>query len=433
MSGVDGYSGSLPKEVAEHVNFLSGMIIVVLAFLLKRIGLLRAEHTPGLQAAAFTFCLPSVLLGILWRVYIDSSVLPVLGIAAATYSVCISVAQVIVRFVPESDKGIYSLALVSHSMAYLYPVLMSSNRFGMDAFPIVAMWELGGSIWASNIYYAMAANVYRVPEAQDNEDALARKPMRRAPSIGTALTLAERAGAASTQKPSAECEDMSIDAIVMPVLHKNSDDPSQCANVVTHEDIKTDVGQGGVRARSDGAHVDPRTVGKASMDETASDVSPTPPRPVAQLRLYSLLLPVLRNPVIWAAVLGLTFNICQVPYYVLPGKAIDSLMGAFSPMLFALLGANLKFNLGREGYVRVFVLLIVRSLLSLAVLVVLRFCVPLPDMQRSVLSLAMLTPIPGTFVMFSFANGFKMDEVVMAYNLSAIISLTALNLLAEVI
>merc|ERR1719267_356202 len=71
---------------------------------------------------------------------------------------------------------------------------MQSKRFGEHAIPIAAMWELGGSVWAGNVYYAIASHVFRIAEAQDEEKSMLVKPtLARAPSFGTALYLADKA------------------------------------------------------------------------------------------------------------------------------------------------------------------------------------------------------------------------------------------------
>merc|ERR1712080_565959 len=103
---------------------------------------------------------------------------------------------------------------------------------------------------------------------------------------------------------------------------------------------------------------------------------------------------------------------------------------AFAPLLYAIVGSDLRFNLGSASYRVVLNVLVCRWLLNLVGIAVVRL-MPwgLDARARGVMTLLMLTPLPSMFIMYTGLYGYRADKAAVIYNLSAISSLFALNAL----
>lgn len=70
-------------------------------------------------------------------------------------------------------------------------------------------------------------------------------------------------------------------------------------------------------------------------------------------------------------------NIFGVPFTALPGRAVRSITGAFAPLLYVMLGASLRFNLGPSSYRTVVKALVGRWCANSVVIVFVRYVLPM--------------------------------------------------------
>lgn len=378
---MDAWEKSMPKELQANVDFVSNMGIVVLAFVFRKMGVLKDDHLSGMQLLAFTFGLPAVVFGVTWSVAIDSTLVSVFLSAALTHALWAFAVSMAVRCVDVRHRGLYSMAMTGGSMAFVYPQLLRSARFGPQGAAIVVMWELGGNMAMANVFYGLSASAYApVPTGEAEVSSLA------APVEEGRRAAAVRARTAVPQ-PS-----------VLPVV------------VGMPADVPDEQG-GGLTARSGFAsHV---ADGLLQCRQAAG--------------------PVVRSPVIWAAFAGLTLNALGVPVYPLPARSVQSLSSSFPPLLYAFLGANLRFDLSRDGYGTVARVLLARWVACVPVVLLVWYVLPLNSEARAVFVICVSAPIASSFCMFSSKYGYQMDQCVMIYNLCCIVSLVVMALLVEII
>lgn len=139
-----------------------------------------------------------------------------------------------------------------------------------------------------------------------------------------------------------------------------------------------------------------------------------------------------RNPMIWSGVIGLLLNRLEIPRYPLPLRATNSLMGAFPPLLYAFVGANLRFDLSWESYGTISRALVTRWAMCGVVAAVGRNCWPVDEQVRGVLTLCVVAPVSASFVMWTAKYKYPLDQASMLFNVSAIVSLLTMSLIAPV-
>lgn len=256
-------------------------------------------------------------------------------------------------------------------MAFVYPVLLQSERFGPDGAAVVVMWELGGNLVVVTLLHGLAAGFYAPAPAQEVQS------LESSPGGSPPATLRARG----------------------PNL-----------SVV-------------VGAPSTGAH-GPDVEAEEGSGTNAVDV-------VAHLRAVAR--QVAKNPLIWAASAGVVLNMLRVPVYPLPAKALHSLGVAFPPLLYIFIGANLRFNLGLAAYGTVARVLLARLVSCVVVGTLVRFMLPLEPDVRSICVLCVAAPIATTFCMYTSHYGYPMDLAVMIYNGSALASIVTMGLLVDIV
>lgn len=375
---MDAWEQRMPKDLQANIDFVSNMGIVVLAFVLRKIGVVRAEHLPGMQLLAFTFGLPAVVFGVTWSVTIDATLISIFLAAVLTHTLWALAVSVTVRCMDIKHRGLYSMAMTAGSMAFVYPQITRSARFGHQSAAIVVMWELGGNMAIATIFYGISASAYAPVPAAETEGA----------------SLAEDAARAATVRARA-----------------NAPQPTVLPVVVGMPAELPDERGGGLSSRSG----------------FASDVA------AGLMHCRQGAGPVLRNPVIYAAFAGLALNAMGVPVYPLPARSVQALGSSFPPLLYAFLGANLRFDLSRDAYGTVMRVLFARWVACVPVALFIWYALPLSSESRGVFVLCVAAPIASSFCMYASKYGYQMDQCAMIYNLCCIASLIVMALLIEIV
>jgi predicted permease len=140
-----------------------------------------------------------------------------------------------------------------------------------------------------------------------------------------------------------------------------------------------------------------------------------------------------RNIALWAVALGLLLNLAKVPYFALPGRSLNVLGSSFAPLLYSLVGANLRFDLGLASYGVVFRILLTRWVVCLLMVGFVR-TVPwgFDARMQGVITLCISCPLPSMFVMYTGLFGYRTDQAVMIFNVTAIVSLLTISFLTPV-
>eukprot|EP00930_Biecheleria_cincta_P029216 TRINITY_DN20342_c0_g1_i1.p1 TRINITY_DN20342_c0_g1~~TRINITY_DN20342_c0_g1_i1.p1 ORF type:complete len:411 (+),score=34.80 TRINITY_DN20342_c0_g1_i1:32-1264(+) len=395
---------ALPKEVQNGLNFVSSLLVVLFGFALRRVGLIRDEHIPGMQALTFTFCLPMLVLIVLWSMELRLELLKVLGFSTVIHGSWFLMAWVLVqtRAARPSERGFLAMALTGSGLDYVYPVLLGSDRFGMDSVGMVAMYDLGGNMPVNIIMYSLMASLYAPAHFMESqEEAPVEVAISAVSSHETTSELRPRPRAATSDTLAAD----------------DAQGPAPCAVGITSEDVAVQV--------------------LPSVSSSESDASQQSKSPVESQsktgakRVLDLAKPITRNPVIYSVLVGLSLNILEVPLYPLPVRAVRGLVACYPPLLYALLGVSLRFDLGRRSYGLVARALLFRIVLCSAVVIFVRYVLPLDNKARGVLTVCAVSPIAAPFIMYSAQFGYRMDQSAMTYNLSAMISMLVMNVIVR--
>lgn len=369
----------MPLELRTRLDFVSNICILLFAFVLRRLGLVKAEHLPGMQALTFTFCLPALIFVVTWTVELHSELFSVVMLSAFTHAAWAGLVACFVRRCAPQNRGLYSMAMTGGSMAFVFATVLRSERLGAQAVAVVAMWELGGNMPTALVFHGASASAY-APQVDDDG----------------AASSSLRSGSTS----SARVRPSKASASVLPATS-----PEQVLPVV-------------IGAPSRGGDA-PAAEGRGGVSAAATCVQ--------------LVKPCLRNLVLYAMIVGVTLNLLQVPVYPLPARAAQSLMGAFPPLLYAFLGANLRFDLGPDGYALVARVIAARFAMCVPLALLVRLAAPLSERIRGVIVLCLAAPIASSFLMYSAQYGYRMDRNVMVYNVSALVALIVLTLLEPLI
>jgi len=172
MAG-DDFEVELHKDLQQYIDFTTNCGFLLFGFLLRRLGFIKDVHLPGMQVLIFTLCLPMLMVGVLWTAHIDQQVLKVLGASALTNTLWTLGAVLMARRSDPTRRGFYLMTSTASAMAYVYPVILRSDRLGVKAVPIVVMWELGGNIVVAVLFHGLVAQSYAPSKGEDGKVLLA--------------------------------------------------------------------------------------------------------------------------------------------------------------------------------------------------------------------------------------------------------------------
>lgn len=379
-SDTDVFEGSVPKDLLTHLDFMSSMMIIVLSFVFRKLGLLKDEHVPGLRAATFSFALPALNLSLLWKAELSPEIAIVLIISLVLSTCTAGIAMGLAQLARTINQGFYAMALCANAIPFVYPALLGSSRFNEETITACVMLELGGNIWMANIYYAVAGKLF-------------------APS------------------------------------HKKLDDgkmqSSSSAKSLETEPSVPPFTQFGVSMNEQRAPDDSGSSSSGHIAESESTSNGTPAGEQSRSKQPRVVALLTRNVLLWAIFVGLILNVTGAPYYIIPGKCLQMLSAMFGPLLYAIIGAELQFDLGLESYGVVLRVILSRWLCNAIGIAIVRL-VPwgLSPPIRGALTLCMLTPLPSTFIMYTGLYGYRRDQAAVMYSISAVASLAAISLLA---
>eukprot|EP00747_Dinoflagellata_sp_TGD_P101228 gnl/TRDRNA2_/TRDRNA2_168280_c6_seq1.p1 gnl/TRDRNA2_/TRDRNA2_168280_c6~~gnl/TRDRNA2_/TRDRNA2_168280_c6_seq1.p1 ORF type:complete len:272 (+),score=32.32 gnl/TRDRNA2_/TRDRNA2_168280_c6_seq1:1-816(+) len=271
------------------------------------------------------------------------------------------------------------------------------------------MWEIGGNMWVTMIFYGISAYMY-APLRDDT--AVSGSTESRLPEAypPPSKVIGQDLPQAASELPATQLGVPSCPAgFPSEKLQVGGDQSIPCAP----EDIVLE------------------TIAKELESGLPSHACQAP------LAFYerglASLVRISKTPMLWGTLGGLILNFSGVPLYPLPGKAIAGFGTAFAPTLYLLLGINMRFDLSREHYLVVARLLGLRWFLNVVALIVCRWALPFDPSMRSIIGLCVISPMGSPFVMYTLQNGYPKDVATMVYNLAAVASVIAINLLLPVV
>lgn len=375
------FEGSMPHDLLTHLDFVSSLLIIVLSYAFHKMGLMKDVHIPGLRAATFTFALPALNLSLLWKADITSEVAIVLIMSLVTSTCSMILALGLSLLAHPINRGFYAMALCGNSIAFVYPTLLSSDRFGAETVPVAIMLELGGNVWVANIYMALVGRVF-VPSSKKDDDVK-----------------------------------------VKPYL-PSGDDLQSAQGVPPFTQFGAVGGDQQLSCPSD----------TIALDQVSSSCGSTSVEPPDTTKAPSVLVLLARNVLLWAIFVGLLLNVSGAPYLAVPGKSLEMLGTMFGPLLYAIIGTELKFDLGFASYGVVMRVLVCRWLCNgVAVGVVRLLPWGVSHQIQGALTLCMLTPLPSTFVMYTGLYGYRSDQAAVMYSIAAVVSLAVISFLTPLV
>lgn len=388
----------LTSVLDTYLNFISNCIVIAATFVMRRLGIIGAKHIDGLQMAAFTLSLPAFLLQSIWMAELNPDlfvIIPVVLTVSAMSMACVSAG---VRFAPERFRGLYSMALTGNSMSYVLPAVIQSSRFGTDCAPTVLIWELGGNIWVSTLFYGVSAVIYS-PLGAESEPTIENETRECCDQLGRGSGVVVESLPASIGVPL----------------------ESRCAGSETLPTSQNDIDLDAVQSAS--PTQSPPNVGQVSHNTV----------PVGALQCREVMWKISKIPMLWGALLGLLLNLLHVPRYDFPCKAINNVASTFSVLLYVLLGANIRFDIGIVGYRHVASMLLIRWTAAAFFILFMRTFLPLDATKKGVVTLCLMGPVSTPFVMYVMRHNHPLGPGMMVYNVSALASVLAINLLEPIV
>jgi predicted permease len=381
-SGSNEFEGSVPGDLLAHLDFISSLTIIGLSFVFRQLGLLKDEHVPGLRLATFNFALPALNLSLLWKANITLEIAIVLFVGLVSSLITAGIAMGFAYMARPDNRGFYAMALCGNAVSFVYPALLGSDRLGAGTITAAVMMELGGNLWMANIYYAVVGRAF-APSSKKMDGMVSDSPsVDSLESAPHAPPVTQFGSANAPQSP----------------------DDSGCP-FSDHIAQSEPASSGPPSAKQQGVSKEPRVVALLT-----------------------------RNVLLWAIAIGFILNVTGAPYYAIPGKSLQMLGVMFGPLLYAIVGAELQFNLGASSYGVVLRVLLSRWLCNAVAVGIVRL-LPwgLSPPIRGALTLCMIAPLPSTFVMYTGLYGYRRDQAAVMYSVSAVASLAALSLLAPLV
>lgn len=398
MEGADAataaFLADMPTMLRTHLDFINNFLIVLLTFCLRALGALQEKHVAGMQFLTFTLCLPAVSLVVAWSAQIERSTIVVLALSAITHTVWVSAVVFALGITRAKQKAMYFMSTTACAMAFVYPVVLQSDRFGANAAAIVLLWDFGGNLAVCWLFQGIAARRYA--------PALTKETL----SVGEAkgslekCTEVQAKGSEVQEKTVCHCADVDVE----------QGEPSNDEKTVTEQSSEIS---------------DSRTLEEAETQDTADSSAL-----LEYLRYAGM---AVKNPVLMAAAVGLLLNMARVPMYPLPARAVESLMGAFPPLLYSFVGANLRFNLGKESYSFIAKALFSRWTICATVAMAGRVLWPVDEQTRGVLTLCMAAPATAALIMWCSHFSYPLEQASMVWNISAVVSLIVMSIIAPVV
>eukprot|EP00931_Biecheleriopsis_adriatica_P088185 TRINITY_DN62558_c0_g1_i1.p1 TRINITY_DN62558_c0_g1~~TRINITY_DN62558_c0_g1_i1.p1 ORF type:complete len:415 (+),score=70.94 TRINITY_DN62558_c0_g1_i1:40-1245(+) len=391
---------SLPEEFQQFSGFTTNVSFLLLGFAMRRLSFIKQEHLPGMSTLVFGVCLPLLMVGVLWTADIGGKDIFLLGVSAAFHALQVLIAVVSTCRSSPENRGFYMMVQAGAGMAYVYPIILRSPRFGVLAVPQVVMWELGGNVHAANLFCAMVAQLYPVDKGPDEEHLTKSERMDEpSPSLAP-QSLGAQSPVPDPDKAHSRSRVNTVESLGQHVANEDHDvqlprdDPAETGELPTSPSKTKHIAKG------------------SSKIDTAKRIA----------------VAVLRSPPIIGMLIGILLNCIKAPMYELPGKAILSLTSAFGPLLYVLLGASLKFTLDKGSFRLVGKAVLSRWASNMFLILCVRL-LPLEELTRGILTLCLMAPLPGTFLLYSIQNGYSMDLISLVKNISDISSFVIMSLL----
>lgn len=399
----------MPAELRPHVDFVCNSLVIVLGYTLKRVGLLKEEHVSGIRALTFWVCLPMMLCRVLWTAQLDSSLLLVAVISAVTQCIVVALASTCMLFADFKNQGFYMSSVLGCGLAYSYDVLLNSAH-AETAMATSLLWDLGGNIWLAVVVQGIIAGLFAPPSEEEAD--ISAKPLHRA---NPETTLRNRSSSdVGTSLP-----------------------PNTIGvqDTLASEGVGTGGRQPGIALQTD--EEQPSLPRIARMHSVSADVvkhvaNGLTSRATPSRRISGLLCTVLQMPLLWGAFAGLLLCVAGVPAHPVPLRLLNTLAGAFPPLLYVLLGISLQFNLGRDFYGQVAKALLFRwSICAIMIFIVRQY--PVEPATKWVMTLSFACPLPTTAIVYTDQFNHPMPRVIMTYNIAALASVMAIHTLSPIV
>lgn len=466
----------VPDFLKTHMDFINNLLIVVIGFVLRSRGIIQEKHLPGMQLMTFTFCLPSVVFNVAWSSVIETTMMKVLFVSAVTNCLWVLFVVFFLRITNPRQKGMFFMTSCAAAMPFVYPVVLQSPRFEEKGAAIVLMWEFGGNLMVAFVLFGIIGQKYapvsirKVSEDILNdldlvldpahvtlEDAVpevsmaGQKPGKRSrhgteeevqsftevssPMSGGGTPAARRTTADATTMGDGETEMADQNRrISAPAIMSAAEAARVSTLAQSNEGDGFDGVAPSVLGNGDGeAAAAPPVAPMASDDVESQDPSVRSRVLLSVTQFAQLVAPGLKTPVVMAAVVGLCLNALSVPMYPLPARAAEAFMSAFPPLLYSFVGANLRFNLGKESYFFIAKALCCRLCICAIVAFTGRFLWPVDDNTKGVLTLCVSAPTAISFILWTARYEYPLDQASMLFNMSAVSSLMIMSLISPIV
>eukprot|EP00928_Gymnodinium_smaydae_P032109 TRINITY_DN2333_c0_g3_i1.p1 TRINITY_DN2333_c0_g3~~TRINITY_DN2333_c0_g3_i1.p1 ORF type:complete len:437 (-),score=46.72 TRINITY_DN2333_c0_g3_i1:11-1321(-) len=413
-------------DIRSHLNFAANAFIVVMAYIMRRTGYLKEEHVAGLQFLTFKISLPVMLISVLWVSEFERSLLTVGLVSLAVHALIPLVIWNAYRVRPCDRRGLMLMASQGEGLVYAYQALSAS--FGPAGLTSACMWDIFGNLWLAIIGNGLAANMFQPPanDYLEQEKMLQSSGMQ---SPNGKETLRQRQTNDKRIAPEPDAVVPVPDSSDPARLQQKASERNGSARAVAATTL-------GARVAGDDDDDDRCSLGSSTCDRTEvetmatvlGDSAVSAVRGFRTGQLKQMLVPILKMPMLWGVLIGMSLNLCRVPFHYLPVKVMHLLSQCFPPLLYILLGSVLRFRMGVKEYAIVLWAVAARWMLLGSIGMAIWFS-PLDEFVRSVAILCLATPCTTTLLMYGAEFGYNASCCAMTYNLSALTSVVMVYIL----
>ncbi len=170
-----------------NYQFLLSLLIVVLGYIIKRFGILKAEDSKVISAIIFNITLPSLVIKTFSTVEVDFAlaILPLISVAYGAMMVII--ALLVFKKEERQTRGIMSMVLPGMNIGlFMYP--LAEFIWGAESVKYFAMFDMGNAIILFGACYSLAV-IFSSNGNKVDTKYIARKLLQSVPLMVYMITL----------------------------------------------------------------------------------------------------------------------------------------------------------------------------------------------------------------------------------------------------
>jgi len=176
--------------MASSVNFqfLISMLIILLAYFFKRVGLIKESDGEGVSRIIFNITLPSLVITTFSTIKVDTTLLMVPVICAVYGAIMTGIALLAFRKEDRKVKGMMSMLVPAFNIGlFAYPLV--DSLWGQEGLKYIGMFDMGNSIIVFGVCY-VTASIYSTEDAVIDFKGVLKRVASSIPLMSYIITLA---------------------------------------------------------------------------------------------------------------------------------------------------------------------------------------------------------------------------------------------------